>query len=175
MNFFCALAKQAIEVYLKETSILTAPQKLPQEAKRKAGVFVTILKNDQLRGCVGTFLPTKDNIAQEIISNAIKAAFEDPRFPAINKAELPTLNYEVSVLERPVAIESVEELDPQKYGILIKSTSGKSALLLPNLENLNTKEKQISACLQKAIIDPQEEKIQIFKFKTHKHEGSSTV
>jgi AmmeMemoRadiSam system protein A len=175
MNFFCALAKQAIEVYLKESYILPLPQKIPQEAKKRAGVFVTILKNKQLRGCIGTFTPTQKNIAQEIIHNAVHAATQDPRFSPVQIQELSLLKYEVSILSQPVSIQSIKELDPQKYGILIKSDFGKSALLLPNLENIKTPEEQVAICLKKGSIDPEKEKIQIFKFKTRKYEGSSTI
>ena len=62
------------------------PTNLPKELlEEKRGVFVSIHKFGQLRGCIGTFLPTRENIAKEIIENAISSSTLDPRFPPIKE------------------------------------------------------------------------------------------
>jgi len=172
MNLYCSLAKQAVEKYIKEEKVLGSLKKLPAEFKKRAGIFVTIYNNKDLRGCIGTFHGTKPNLAEEIIDNAIMAATRDWRFESITKEELSRLSYEVSVLEKPEQIKDIEELDPEKYGIIVKEqSSGRSALLLPELEGLDTIEKQLDACYMKSGIDPGAKQVVIHKFKTTKYKS----
>jgi len=187
MNVYCQLAKDAIKNYLEKGEIIKPPIGLSQEfLEKKSGVFVTINKNGQLRGCIGTYLPTRVNIAEEIIQNAIAAAAEDYRFGPIRKEELPYLSYIVYILGEPELIKDIIELDPQKYGIIVKTTpiisagtenvvfNGylpyKSGLLLPDLEGVDTVEEQISITCQKGEINPAKEKIIIYKFTVEKYQ-----
>lgn len=170
MDKYTNLAKATIEAYINNNEIIKPPPDLPQKFLQKAGVFVSLHTLDgDLRGCIGTFLPTKDNIAQEIISNAISAATSDPRFPSITKKELKNLKYSVDILSSPVKENDVYKLDPKQYGILVKMNDGRSGLLLPNLEGINSIELQISIACQKASINWPEEKPQIFKFTVERH------
>ena len=66
--------------------------------KERAGIFVSIKKDGQLRGCIGTFEPSRPNIAEEIIANAISAATRDPAFLPIAPDELEHLSFSVDVL-----------------------------------------------------------------------------
>lgn len=165
------LARQSIEHYLKAKEILKIPQNLPDFLlKNKKGVFVSIFqkKTNELRGCIGTYLPTKENIAKEIIDNAISAGFKDPRFPPLTLDELSKVYLEVSLLDIPVLISSLEELDPEIYGIIIKTQSGRQALLLPKIPGIDTREQQIWAVCQKGQINPLKEKCQFYRFRTQK-------
>lgn len=166
------LAKKAVENYIKKEKIIDIPENLPEKIKKeKAGVFVTIEKNYDLRGCIGTPIPLKKNIAEEIISNSISAATKDFRFEPIKKEELPELSYTIYVLEKPIKIVSTSELNPKKYGIIIRSLGNpqKSGLLLPNLKKIKTKEEQVFFACQKAGINIKEEAIEIYKFKAKKY------
>ena len=186
MNPYVELAKKAVESYVEKGKVIEVPNDLSKEMmERKSGTFVTIEKNGQLRGCIGTYLPTKENIAEEIIHNAISSATEDYRFGLIQKEELPHLSYTVYILEKPELVKDIKELDPRKYGIIVKTTPitypdgtdvvfnghlvSKSALLLPNLKGIDTVEKQISIACQKGSIDPSKEKIIIYRFTAEKH------
>lgn len=185
MNSYLELTKQAVESYIKEGKIISPPPDLPEEfLTQKAGAFVTIMKDGSLRGCIGTYLPTKNNVAEEIIHNAIAVATEDYRFGPIQKEELPQLSYIVYVLSEPelvIELNPVEwaspkirrilfnRVNPKKFGIIVKSGQ-KSGLLLPDLENINTAEKQISIACQKGGIDPVKEKIIIYKFTAEKYQ-----
>jgi len=170
MNQYILLAKHAVENYVKENKIISLPDDLSDEfLSRRAGTFVTITKDGELRGCIGTYLPTKENIGEEIISNAIAAATEDYRFGPIQKPELPYLSYAVYILSEPKLIKDNQELNPKKFGIIVK-TDIKSGLLLPDLAEVDTIEKQIAITCQKAGIDPQSEKITIYKFTVEKYE-----
>jgi len=187
MNSLVLFVKQAVENYVREGKVISPPADLPEEfLKRRAGTFVTIEKAGQLRGCIGTYLPTKENIAEEIIFNAIAAATEDYRFGPIQKEELPHLSYTVYILSEPELIKDIKELNPKKFGIIVKTipisrangtdvvfnghSVPKSGLLLPDLEGIDTVEKQISIACQKAGIDPTKEKILIYKFSAEKYQ-----
>lgn len=187
MNPLVFLAKLAVENYIEKGEIISAPENLPEDFSRpdfakfltqRAGTFVTIFKSNEetnakeLRGCIGTYLPTKENIVKEIISNAIAAATKDYRFGQIQKEELPSLSYTVYVLGEPKAIKNIKKLNPKKYGIIVKTPSPvyKCGLLLPDLEEVDTTEKQISIACQKGGIDPQTETILIFRFAAEKYE-----
>jgi AmmeMemoRadiSam system protein A len=183
MDTYINLAKQSIENYIKTGAIIELPKDLPNEFyDRRAGVFVTIKKSGELRGCIGTFLPTRKNIGEEIISNAISAATQDYRFPLIAENELSELKYEVSILSKPEQIEITENpaefseekfrqarLNPKKYGVIIKTNDGRSGLLLPDLEGVDSVEKQISIACQKAGINLKSDKIILYKFTVEKH------
>lgn len=179
-----SLAKLAVENYIKEKKIISPPEDFPEEfLKQRAGTFVTIEKEGQLRGCIGTYLATKENIAKEVIKNAISAATEDYRFLPVQVKELSSLNYTVYILGEPELVGDIKELDPKKYGIIVKTIpinekgdvvfdghfAPKSGLLLPDLKGVDTIEKQISIACQKAGIDPLREKVLIYKFTVKKY------
>lgn len=185
MHFLASLAKSAIENYIREKKIISVPPNSPKEfLEQKTGTFVTIEKNGELRGCIGTYLPIRKNIAEEVIYNAIAAATEDYRFGPVGKEEFPYLSYTVYVLSEPELVKDISELDPKKYGIIVKtvpiSPSGnavfngdfipKTGLLLPDLEGIDTIEKQISIACKKGGIDPLREKILIYRFTVEKYQ-----
>lgn len=147
------LARQSIIYYLKNKKRLSLPDNLPPElTEKRAGVFVSLKKNGKLRGCIGTFLPTQDNIALEIIENAISAAVHDPRFSPVTLDEVEKLTISVDILSTPEEVKDISELDPKKYGIIV-SHGYKKGLLLPDLEGVDTVEQQIDIARQKAGID----------------------
>lgn len=173
MNSYVNLAKEAVENYIKKGKIISLPKELPVNFyERRAGVFVTLKKNDKLRGCLGTTFPVNNNIAGEIVSNAIAAATQDPRFEAVDESELPDLSYEVHVLSQPVIVKELGDLDPKEFGVIVTATSGKSALLLPGLGGIDTPEDQLKAACDKAGIDIEKEDISMFRFETEKYSDS---
>jgi len=171
MDQYIKLAQQTIETYLKEGRLIKPPSNLSQEMlKKKAGVFVSLhKKNGDLRGCIGTFLPTQENIAQEIIHNAISAAFRDPRFYPLQEDELKDLEISVDILSEPEPVDSIEKLNAKKYGIIVKADDGRTGLLLPDIEGVDTVDEQILIACQKAGINPFKEKYQIYRFTVERH------
>lgn len=173
MSIYCQLAKQAIKSYLENGEIIEMLNDLPENFyKQKSGVFVTIEKDEELRGCIGTYLPTKENIAKEIISNAITAATQDWRFTPIAPEELDNLTFTVSLLSEPGSIKNFDELNPKIYGLIVKCIDSpqKCGLLLPDLEGIDTPEQQFSICCHKGGIDPQRETVALFRFKVEKYQ-----
>ena len=162
-SVYVKLARETIENYVKHGKIITPPLNLPKEMiNQKAGVFVSIKKFCNLRGCIGTFIPTQENIAQEIIKNAISAAVDDPRFSLVTISELGDLTISVDVLSPPEEISDISELDPKKYGVIV-SSGYKKGLLLPDLEGVDTAEYQIDIAKRKAGIYP-DEKVKLYRF-----------
>ena len=160
---YVRLARETIENYIKQGKIITPPLGLPEEMiNQKAGVFVSLKKNGNLRGCIGTFMPTQENIAQEIIKNAISAAVDDPRFSSVNVSELEDLSISVDVLSAPEEVKDISQLDPKKYGVIV-SSGYKKGLLLPDLEGVDTVEYQIDIAKRKAGIYP-DEKVKLYRF-----------
>jgi len=158
MDQYIKLAKNAIEIYIKTGRVISPPNKLPKAMlTNQAGVFVSIHKKDgSLRGCIGTFLPTKENLAQEIITNALASATQDPRFPLVTEEELSSLIFSVDVLSKPRPVTR-KELNPKKYGLIISTKGGRRGLLLPDIPGVKTAEEQIEICCRKAGIVPDEE------------------
>jgi AmmeMemoRadiSam system protein B/AmmeMemoRadiSam system protein A len=162
------LAKKAVEAYIKDGKVIAPPDPLPPIFQERAGVFVSLHKFGQLRGCIGTFEPACDNIAEEIIYNAISAATRDPRFSPVTAEELKYLDYKVDVLTHPEPVEDIGQLDPKRYGVIVERDYRKG-LLLPDLEGVDTVEQQISICRQKAGILPYE-KVKLYRFEVKRYQ-----
>ncbi len=161
------LARKALEAYVEEGRRISPdsePGSLPAE---KAGVFVSLKKQGQLRGCIGTILPTTESIGSEIINNAISAGTADPRFNPVTPDELDDLVYSVDVLKPPEPIEDLSQLDVKRYGVIVRS-GRRSGLLLPNLEGIDTVEQQVAIARQKAGISP-DEPIRLERFEVIRH------
>lgn len=153
---YVTLARSSLEYYIKRGKILDVPDYLPSEmTDQSKGVFVSIKKHGQLRGCIGTISPVTNSIAEEIIQNAVSSGTRDPRFNPVKEFELKDLVYSVDILEKPEPVMSIEELDVSRYGVIV--TSGyKRGLLLPNLESVDTPIQQVEIALSKADIDKSE-------------------
>ena len=147
-NFPVDLAWWTLKEFLGEKKV-PSPLNIPLEFQKKAGVFVSLHKKGELRGCIGTYLPTQKNIAEEIIRNTISAATQDPRFPPVREGELKEIEISVDILSEPELIHSLDDLNPRKYGVIV-SKEWQKGLLLPDLEGVNTVETQLRIAKQKA-------------------------
>ncbi|MDD5489182.1 MAG: AmmeMemoRadiSam system protein A [Candidatus Moranbacteria bacterium] len=172
MNHYVQLAKSAIEEYVKHRKIIDIPENLPPEFyEKKGGVFVSIHQRKELRGCIGTYLPAHKNLAEEIILNAIAAGSRDNRFFPIKEEELSGLSIEASLLSKPEKISRLDELDPKKYGVIVKCPDGRAGLLLPDLDGIDSVDQQLSIASQKGGINPDIDKNEeIYRFTVEKYE-----
>lgn len=163
------LARRSLETYVKTGQRLTSlPEDLPTEmTTQQAGAFVSLHKNGQLRGCIGTIAPTCENLAWEIVQNAISACSRDPRFSPVRPNELDELEYSVDVLGAPEPVDSPAALDPKTYGVIV-SCGGRRGLLLPDLDGVDSVEAQLSIALQKGGIR-ENEPYKIERFKVVRH------
>ncbi len=168
-DIYVRLARRALESYVIGYKRIKKSDDLDNELlDNRAGVFVSLQLDGSLRGCIGTIEPAYSCVADEIIQNAISAGMEDPRFYPVREDELPRMIYSVDVLGVPEPIESMDELDPLRYGVIVVKNS-KRGLLLPNLESVNTPEEQVSIALKKAGISPSDNySIERFEVIRHK-------
>ena len=120
---YVKLARLSLESYIRDGRKIHIPQDIPEGLmkelpgeifEKRAGAFVSIHKQGELRGCIGTILPVTACVAQEIIDNAISASTKDPRFNPITEGELKWLEINVDVLGEPESIESKEMLDVKR-------------------------------------------------------------
>lgn len=166
---YVGLARRSLEHYVKTRQYLQRPEGLSEDLiNKKAGVFVSLKLDGQLRGCIGTITPTTECVADEIIRNAVSAGVRDPRFRFVEEQELENLVYNVDVLGDTEVIDSISKLDPKRYGVIV-SSRGKTALLLPNLEGIDTPEEQVNIALRKGGILPSE-KYELARFEVVRYE-----
>ncbi|MGI6392651.1 MAG: AmmeMemoRadiSam system protein A [Candidatus Izemoplasmatales bacterium] len=162
------LARSSLEYYAKNRRHLPMPAGLsPELLEEKAGVFVSLKLDGRLRGCIGTVSPTTVSLADEIIQNAVSAGFRDSRFEPVREDELDRIVYSVDVLRPAQPVSSLAELDPKRYGIIVRF-KGRSGLLLPNLEGVDTVEEQLRIALRKGNISPEDD-YEIKKFEVIRH------
>lgn len=165
---FVRLARYSLETFVKTHNPAELPKNLPEELlNRRAGAFVSLHKDGNLRGCIGTIMATQKTLAEEILQNAISACSRDPRFSPVEVDELDDLEYSVDVLGEPERIFSVKDLNVKKYGVIVEN-SGRRGLLLPDLEGVDTVEEQIAIAKRKAGIRP-EEKVTLWRFEVIRH------
>lgn len=165
---YVRLARESLTSYLCDGSIIKKlPSYVPEEMKStKRGVFVSLKKHGELRGCIGTIYPVTGSLAEEIVKNSLSAGLSDPRFNKVRKEELDDISFSVDELMEPEVAER-SELNPKEYGVIVKN-GGRTGLLLPDLEGVNTVEEQIDIALKKAGID-REELYTIEKFRVVRH------
>ncbi|MBO5077124.1 MAG: AmmeMemoRadiSam system protein A [Clostridia bacterium] len=153
---YVRLARASVEAWVRRRERIAVPEGLPEEmVKRRAGAFVSLHKNGQLRGCIGTILATRKSLAEEIISNAISACSRDNRFSPVRPDELCSLEISVDVLSEPEPVDSPAELDVKRYGVIV-SHGPKRGLLLPDLDGVDTVEDQIGIARRKGGISADE-------------------
>jgi AmmeMemoRadiSam system protein A len=166
--FLVMLARKALETKVRSGRIISVPPDVPLEFRVPKGVFVSLKKHGQLRGCIGTTEPARDSVAAETVQNALAAGSHDPRFDPVEESELPELTYSVDVLEPPEPVGGLAQLDPRVYGVIVRS-GRKVGLLLPDLEGVNTPAEQVEIAKKKARIHPHE-KCRLERFRVTRYQ-----
>ena len=166
---YVKLAIQAVEHFLAEKKSLPCPSPLPDEMSHSLGTFVSIKikTSGELRGCMGTVTPNQDNLAKEIIYNAVNAATRDPRFTPVTNEELHQLLFSVDVLTPLEPVNKPEQLNPKQYGLSIKYEE-RQGILLPDLEGIDTVQRQIELCLKKGNIK-KNASYQMYRFEVERY------
>jgi AmmeMemoRadiSam system protein A len=159
------LAREAIRQYLTTGQLLEPPEPIAPKLTGPSGVFVTLKRQGDLRGCVGTIHPTQATAAHEVVRNAVGAATRDPRFDSISITELAELEIHVQAIEPPELVAGPDDLDPLRYGLIVRS-GDRQGLLLPGLDGVRTADDQIAAACQKAGISPYAP-LELQRFRTH--------
>jgi MEMO1 family protein len=148
------LARRAVEAHLRGEALEPAAE-LVAAFPQPAGCFVTIRRvSGELRGCIGTPRPVCVDIPHEISRVAPMAATGDPRFPPVDPEEMPELRFEVSILSPPEPVGDPSELDPHRFGVIAEDALGRRALLLPDIQGIDTVERQLYELRRKGGIPP---------------------
>jgi len=169
---FAQLAKETIQRYVR-TDAFSWPQQLAVEfeaaieGQPPTGVFVSIKKWGDLRGCIGTIEGTQRDVGMEIVHNAVAACSRDPRFLPVREDELGHLTYSVDVLTEPELIDGPHELDPKRFGVIVEC-GGRRGLLLPDLEGVDSVEEQVRIARAKAGIGD-EEPVRLYRFEVQRY------
>jgi len=153
-HFLVEVAREAVRSFLIDPQVsFSLKQLVPKDyRKSRQGVFVTIYdKSGALRGRIGTYEPTQDNIVLEIMANAISAATKDPRFKSLIIEEVDSTIFMVDILSELKEVDSLEDLDPMRYGLFIKKDD-KQGIVLPATSGIKTVEQQITYLLKQAGI-----------------------
>lgn len=167
-NAYVKLARENLNHYFSHRKSIEDISNLPKELlNERHGVFVSLKKFGNLRGCIGTIAPTTGSVGEEIIRNSIEAAMSDPRFPEVSEDEMDDIDISVDVLMDSEPCNK-EDLDPKKYGVIV-SLGMRRGLLLPDLEGVNTVDEQLQIACDKADIDFDEDyKIERFEVVRYK-------
>jgi hypothetical protein len=170
-RFAIQFARKVMENFVKSKTVLEIPKDCPEELKPKKGVFVTLFKNRELRGCIGYPYPTESAIKN--LREAAMGVTRDPRFPPLKERELKDLVIEVSVLTEPKLIEVkkpkeyLEKIKPHEDGLIIKKGLS-SGLFLPQVwEQLHDKVEFLANLCLKASLSADEwmsAGVSIYKF-----------
>lgn len=123
------VARTTIEQYLKEGKTYE-PATANPKFKEKRGVFVTLNKNGQLRGCIGYIEPVA-SLVEAVVDNAISAAVHDNRFSPVQASELKDIEIEISILTVP-EIDTLQNIIDQKLGVVLKQ-GNRGATYLPQV------------------------------------------
>lgn len=137
------------------------PPEYPGAPERPRGVFVSLHTRagggaPELRGCVGSIRPRAADLAGEVAASAVSAAVGDPRFLPLDPSELDVLDIEVYLLDPPEEVNGLDDLDPDRYGVIVRAADGRTGLLLPGLEGIDGADQQVSIARRKAGIRPHE-------------------
>lgn len=119
------------------------------------GCFVSLKVRGRLRGCIGTLLPSREFLEEEVADNAVAAATRDYRFDALRPDELIDTTFSIDLLTPPESVQSEEALDPSIYGLIVRAGE-RCGVLLPDIDGVDSVAQQVNICREKAGIDPDE-------------------
>ena len=169
-DVYAALAKKALETYVREKKIIPDEAELPAELlSRKAPCFVSLFVDGQLRGCVGSAWATRPAIAWEIMEFAVTAGTYDVRCEPIKEEELSKVVYRVDVIGDMVEVDGPETLDHKKYGVVV-SDGVAQGLVLPDMPEIEDVQHQLETAQSQAEIMPGTP-VSIHRFEVERHEG----
>lgn len=160
-------ARRCLTSYLEKSDPGPLTNLSSPEFALRRGCFVTLKQGGYLRGCIGTTEAWQENLALEIQHNAVAAGTQDPRFRPVRLDELDSLSFTVDVLGELEQISGPDQLDPWRYGVVVRQRR-KSGLLLPHLEGVDTVADQIRIAKQKAGI-PEQEPVELWRFEVKRH------
>lgn len=161
MQFALRLVRKTMESALRTGVIPERPPIIPQELTGiRTGTYVAAFERlgGKPRGCIGSYLPTKPSLAEEIVHQTARLL---ETFP-FRKDELPDLLFELQLTKAPALLADLDELKPHA-GLLVRTSLGKAGVALPSAYAPHPPERFREACVQ-GNIDPITEDIRLYTF-----------
>jgi AmmeMemoRadiSam system protein A len=177
-EYLIKLAKRSMRHYLERHEVLKETN-IPAKFKKKRATFVSVYTNNQLRGCIGS-LHAANPLYEDIISNAVAAAFFDNRFPPLSDKEIEAATVEISILTEPERVDfsSPEELlgkiKPKEDGLIITKKVRRATFLPQVWEHFPSRREFLSHLCMKAGLAPDEWKkpgLEVYRYKTKVFSG----
>jgi len=122
-----SIARNAIDVFIRRGENYIEPRE-ERNLNRRNGCFVTIYKNDELRGCIGNF-QSELPLFKEVAEMAVASATRDPRFYPMKQEDLGDYRLEISVLTPLHKIENFDEIEVGTHGIYLEKGYYRGVLL----------------------------------------------
>jgi AMMECR1 domain-containing protein len=166
------LARSAAEYYVKFGEVLVMPAQLPLEMMRQRAAYVGIYDKTghRMRSLYGSALPRYSTLAEEIVMNTTHA-LSFGNIGTIRRSDLPSLVYSVGLLGPLQRVSDTSHLDPECFGLSIRSDRGKSALLLPQRTGIETADDQIACALRESGINLRNEIVTMYRFTVEYDDG----
>ncbi|MEM9060486.1 MAG: AmmeMemoRadiSam system protein B [Pseudomonadota bacterium] len=150
----------------------------PVPLRSVAPAFVTLTLDGRLRGCIGS-LAAHHPLARDILNNAVKAGFEDPRFKPVTEDEIRAAEIEVAVLSRPASMKFTSQEDllaqlvPGRDGLILQSGQNRGTFLPKVWESLKTPEQFFNGLKVKAGLprDHWSSDVRVFRYVTEAFKG----
>ena len=165
---YVVLAREDIKRYLTSGEIIDPPPEPGDPPPR--GVFVSLHERTNpggeegpLRGCVGSIRPRERTLRREIARSAVAAAVSDPRFPPLRLDEVDGLDVTVYLLDEPVPVTGIDELDPERYGVVVEGPGGRTGLLLPSIPGIRDAAEQVEIAKRKAFLTA-DDPVRLYRF-----------
>lgn len=163
------LARQALEEFARFERELDLADWLTSIPPVRRGVFISIhSQTGSLQGSVGTFLPTRTTLAEEILHNAI-AAYKDDRFEQVDSDKLAEIRLVIDILGSLEEVHRLDDLDPEKYGIVIQNEKGSLGWALPGQPHITSVKDQLALACQRGSIDPARDQLRVYRFSIEQH------
>jgi len=159
---YAKLARQAAEQYVTTQTRMSLPDVLPADLLLQRACYISILEKPGkiVRGHYGQPLPRATFLAEEIITNTINALD-----PMLRRADLPSLEYVVGIVSHLQRISDPSHLNPDQFGLYVRSDTGKSMVMLPQRFGIETANDQIATAFREAGIDPRQEASTLYRFR----------
>ncbi|MEX0650204.1 MAG: AMMECR1 domain-containing protein [Candidatus Andersenbacteria bacterium] len=164
-GYITKLAKQAADHYVKTGETLPLPATLPPELYQQRACYVSIFENPgrNLRAMYGQILPRFRSLGEEVIMNTLQA-MQRRTSGRFRRVDLSYLSYSVGIVGPLERITSPVHLNPQQYGLYLRSDRSKTAVLLPQRTGIDTPDEQIATAIRESGVNPDSESITMYRF-----------
>ncbi len=166
---YAKIAYDAILLYLKTgKKLFRQADQIPPALKLKLSCYVSLYSGNQLRACIGNPQPKCEHLYNEIIENAVAAAFDNDQTEPLKEAELNNISIVVDVISEPRPVKDRSLLKPGKHGVMLEDEQGKFSVLLPNQDGIDSVDQQLEKARAQAGIDQEKpvDQLKIYSFTT---------